>query len=468
MRNHNTAAAILVVLGTASSFGQASTELISRRCCATLTPGNAASRTNFAHHRTISSDGRYVIFASGASNFCSCCGDDCGDPDGTEDLVVRDRMSNTTNVLVNNTEYDVYVAEVSRNGEYVVYEGADLLTKRRNRDGTGCELGIEVAMGALTNICEEGLQFSATEEPTISADGSQIAFGLSWAGPGGLEAPGIMHYTRSSFSPDVLQFVAGNFGALCANGGIVGDICGHDVEIPPLQSYFPSSRTPVMDSSGRYVAFVAPSDDEYHLDQVYVFDAVNRTVALMSAASGTPANEPAGTDGLAISGNGRWIGFASRASNLVSGVDNGLSQIFVRDRLSATLVCVSRIGTSGPEGNGDSYSPSISDDGKFVTFESYATNLVPGANGNRQVYRRNRDPDGNGVFENAGPFAPAIVSTLRVSLNSTGGAALSDCTGSCISGNGSIVVFTTSDNLLNFPQWPAQQVYARVNLPGNQ
>lgn len=80
--------------------------------------------------------------------------------------------------------------------------------------------------------------------------------------------------------------------------------------------------------------------------------------------------------GCAISADGRWVAFASNANNLLDGgLDtNGVADVFVRDRLLQTTTRVS-VASNGEQANSFSGSPSISADGRYVAFESFATNL---------------------------------------------------------------------------------------------
>jgi Bacterial Ig-like domain (group 1) len=135
----------------------------------------------------------------------------------------------------------------------------------------------------------------------------------------------------------------------------------------------------------------------------------------------------------AVTPDGRFIVFVSKATNLVAGDTNGAWDVFVRDRTSGITERVS-VSTGGAEGNADSAfcqpnigtAPDISDDGRYVTFVSMATNLVPG--------------DGNGV---ADVFVRDRLAgtTTRVSV-STGGAEANGLSWrSNISGDGRIVAF---------------------------
>ena len=78
-----------------------------------------------------------------------------------------------------------------------------------------------------------------------------------------------------------------------------------------------------------------------------------------------------------ISPSGRYVAFDSRASNLVPGDTNDGYDVFVLDRQEGRTERVS-VSSSGFQGNGWSYFPRISADGRFVAFLSRASNLVQG------------------------------------------------------------------------------------------
>lgn len=114
-----------------------------------------------------------------------------------------------------------------------------------------------------------------------------------------------------------------------------------------------------------------------HPLNVYLYDRLTGSNTLVSAditglAGGNEASVP-----LAISTNNRYALFESSASNLVPGDTNGSSDIFVRDLLQGTTLLVSA-NTSGTPANGASSSPAMTPDGRYVAFASYATDLVPG------------------------------------------------------------------------------------------
>ncbi len=139
------------------------------------------------------------------------------------------------------------------------------------------------------------------------------------------------------------------------------------------------SDTPVISPSGRYVAFRSiatnlVANDANGIGDVFVRDTVSSITSRVSVSTaGTEGNsasyEPA------ISSDGKYVAFTSSGSNLVANDSNAASDVFVRDTVSSITSRVS-VSTAGTEGNGSSVSPSVSSDGRYVSFRSSATNLV--------------------------------------------------------------------------------------------
>jgi Tol biopolymer transport system component len=136
--------------------------------------------------------------------------------------------------------------------------------------------------------------------------------------------------------------------------------------------------------------------------------------------------------GATISADGRVVAFVARADNLVPGDRNGWEDVLVRDRLTGVTERVS-VSTEGVEGNLESVSPVISDDGSVVAFQSDASNLVPGDT--------NHFPDVFVHDRNTGR-------TTRVSVSSTGVEADLPAHVPAISGNGRVVAFMSYANTL--------------------
>ena len=120
--------------------------------------------------------------------------------------------------------------------------------------------------------------------------------------------------------------------------------------------------------------------------------AVASTTSVVSAAP-NGANADSGSYDSSVSADGRYVAFESDASNLVAGDTNGVSDVFVRDMSTGTVVRVS-VDSAEAEGDATSYDPSISADGRYVAFWSNATNLVASdTNGFSDVFVRDRTLD---------------------------------------------------------------------------
>jgi len=101
--------------------------------------------------------------------------------------------------------------------------------------------------------------------------------------------------------------------------------------------------------------------------------ATDHTEYVSISSNGTLSNGYSGEP--SVSADGRYVAFSSYANNLVTNDTNYQSDIFVRDSVSNVTERVS-ISSNGNEANSDCYNPSISGDGRYITFNSYANNLV--------------------------------------------------------------------------------------------
>ncbi|MEG4112524.1 MULTISPECIES: calcium-binding protein [unclassified Microcoleus] len=192
--------------------------------------------------------------------------------------------------------------------------------------------------------------------------------------------------------------------------------------------FFPGSFSPSISADGRFVAFesnatnLVPGDTNSY-GAIFARDLSTNTTTLVSVDSaGNRGNNYSLSP--SISADGRFVAFYSNATNLVPG-DNYNFDIFVRDTLANTTTPVS-VDSAGDRGNNDSYRPSISADGRFVAFESDATNLVPGdTNNGRDIFVRD-------TLANT---------TTRVSVDSAGDRGNSDSYRPSISADGRFVAF---------------------------
>src|SRR5207247_2620109 len=129
-----------------------------------------------------------------------------------------------------------------------------------------------------------------------------------------------------------------------------------------------------------------------------------------------------------VSADGRYVAFESYATNLVPGDSNGVSDVFVRDTLTGMTACVS-VNSSGVPGNGDSQRPVLSADGRYVVFMSLASNLVANdTNGTWDIFVRNLQSS----------------STTRASVDSGGTQGNGSSTFASISADGRFVAFESA------------------------
>jgi MYXO-CTERM domain-containing protein len=168
------------------------------------------------------------------------------------------------------------------------------------------------------------------------------------------------------------------------------------------------------------------------------------------SSSGEQANGPSQATGFlpAVSSDGRYVAFGSDASNLDPGDDNGVTDVFVRDRLAGTTTRVSK-NASGESANGPSQYPSLGDVGRFVAFQSAASNLVDGdTNGKTDIFAVDQE---SGAVQ-------------RVSLSSTGEQGNGDSTAPQISADGVTVVFQSdATNLVPDDTNGVADIFASIN-----
>ena len=152
---------------------------------------------------------------------------------------------------------------------------------------------------------------------------------------------------------------------------------GHGRPIPAFE--------PTLSNGGGMVAFVWSFGHGFggRVNVISVRDMRRKVTPIASRASGRHgaiANQDCGEP--SFSASGRYVAFTSKATNLVRGDDRQVEDVFVRDLKKHRTILVSRgAGPHGAPGQGDSSRPSISADGRYVAFQSYADNLGPHDNG---------------------------------------------------------------------------------------
>jgi TolB protein len=191
------------------------------------------------------------------------------------------------------------------------------------------------------------------------------------------------------------------------------------------------SFDPAISADGTWTAFTSEATnlvagDANGVADVFVHDFVTGVTARVSVDSfGGEANGASGRP--AISADGRWVVFDSVASNLVAGDLNGVRDVFLHDRWTGVTARVS-VPPAGGEADGESRAPRISGDGRFLVFESDASNLALDANGVTDVFLVDQMTGG----------------LLRISVTSGGNEALGASFDADVSVDGFTVVFTSA------------------------
>jgi Tol biopolymer transport system component len=263
-----------------------------------------------------------------------------------------------------------YMARITSNGRYVVFTS----------------VATNLAAGD-TNYSEDVFVHDrytdTTERVSVASDGTQ---GNGSSGGWGATIS-INDGRYVAFGSDATNLVAGD-----TNGR--DDVFVHDrltgvterVNVDSAGNQANGSGSwgwgPAISGDGRYVAFVSSAtnlvpDDTNGRDDIFVHDREEDTTERVSVDSdGNQSNGSSGFLGIAINADGRYVAFDSYATNLVPGDTNGVPDLFLRDRLAGTTERVS-VDSAGNQANGWSDVEAISPNGSYVAFTSVASNLVP-------------------------------------------------------------------------------------------
>lgn len=377
----------------------------------------------------ISADGRFVVFVSLADNLVP------NDTNGFADTFVHDRLTNTTErVSVSNRGREgnghsglvgvsAYPA-ISADGRFVAFvsEASNLVSKDTN--GTPDIFVRDRLLGTTerVSVSSAGVEANGTSAgPAISGDGRFVAFNSDAQNlfPGAnpfLFTDQVYVHDRQTGTTEIVSVNSAGEGGnslsfqadISDDGRFVVFSSSADNLVPGLQfghqvylrdratgtierisedaASNPGDGTsdlPKVSLNGRFVAFQTNTGnligDGNHESHILVKD---RSTGAFERVSATSTGQPADflSEHPDITPDGRFITFLSLATNLVPNDTNNRRDIFVRDRQTGTIVRVS-VSTTGDEGNSESQWPSISDDGLVTAFQSNADNLVPAANG---------------------------------------------------------------------------------------
>ena len=209
---------------------------------------------------------------------------------------------------------------------------------------------LSAALASTADDAESDSNAFPSYNPVISDNGQAVAFETF-----GKETSSIFLYSRDT---DTVELISASATGEAGNG---------------------SAKNVDISADARFVVFQSDADnlvadDTNQASDIFLRDRLLNTIESVSlAADSTQSNGNAGQ--ASISADGRYIAFTSTASNLVENDTNETADIFVYDRQLQTTERIS-VATDGTQSDGFSRAPSISADGRYVSYDSMATNLV--------------------------------------------------------------------------------------------
>lgn len=390
---------------------------------------------------SVSADGRYVAFASDATNLVA------KDTNDFIDVFVRDRQTGrTTRVSVSSSGAQAvgasFAPAISANGRYVAFTSyaANLTAGDKNDATGGSDVFVrDLVAGTTARISTPNRGGSANGEsdfPTISADGRYVAFDSVATNlvSGDENSHGdVFRWDRATGKLARISTTAAGKGAVNGGSGLAS-----------------------ISADGNRVAFVSAATNLVSGDTNEIVDAfvkdltTGKVVRVNRRADKTQTWGPA--DDPKISADGTKVAF-STSDQLAAADTDWTSDVYVRDLGSGRTTLVSgRTGTgTGPSVRGDSYGAAIGTDGRYVAFTSAAGDLLSTlAGGGSQTYLKD--------------LATGSVRLLSVGRNG----ALADDTGHAVamSPDGTHLVFASNaQNLVRFDNNHAEDLFA-LDLAG--
>jgi Tol biopolymer transport system component len=381
--------------------------------------GNPLSGAGFSSDPWISADGSYVAFTSAGTTLAAGVADTNNWPDAF--LYERATAANTlisrrdpglpsATPNVESFAFHTPLSSISADGRYLAFATRATRILAGQSDANGDldvflfdRVSLSTILVSRRSGTAETTGNGASDRPVVSADGRYVAFrstatdlvdGQVDTNLGG----DIFLFDRTTGTTVLASHKA---GSPARAGNRIGD-------------------HPVVSGDGRYVAYESFSTDlaalqvdANDLPDIFLYDRETGTNLLVSRRGGTVATAGSGAASTpGMSGDGRYIAYASLATDLVAGQAdaNGKEDVFLFDREAGTTVLVShRNAAPAATANAASLRPAVSADGAWVAFTSYATDVVAGqsdGNGERDVFLYSR-AGGNSVLVSHAAGQPA-------------------------------------------------------------
>jgi len=357
---------------------------------------------------TMTPDGRYVAYASSANNLVP------NDRNGVQDIFVRDTVAGVTMLASPNaTGGSSDAPQITPDGRFVVFRSTGTGLVYSNSAITN-EIYIRDLVANTTTLASTNGHVLFTVSPNnynqaISDDGNYVAFESSPKRVGAIQ--------RYNVQLGVTDLISSN--------AVVSYAYNH-------------FRSLDMSPDGRFIAFVGFTDTNDNSSSVYIWDALSATATPVSTDLDGTLSTNSVCEFPVIDSSGRWVAFFSTATNLTTNVVAGSFHLFVHDSQTGTTALVDS-DTNGLGLPKDLISiPSLTPDGHFIAFDASDANLVANDNNNAaDVFVCDLNAGTNEMISVHQPLSPS-----RTARGSTLGAVFS------VSGDGRYISFSSAGNAL--------------------
>lgn len=399
--------AMCVTAGPSSALGQAN------RIVSVNSAGNGAN--NSSYYSVISADGRMVAFQSDASNLVT------NDFNGQPDIFVRDmRTGETSLVSVSTSGFSAnglsLQPSISGNGRYVLFESnaSNLVSGDTNGTWDLFMRDLQTQTTTRFSLDSNGNQSTnRSDSPVFATDNRYIVF-HSDAALVPEDTNGATDIYRYDTQTGAIIRVSTTADGAQANG---------------------SSISPWPSADGNIITFMSSATNLASNDTNGWADVFTKNIATGEIRRVNVSSQGAQSNNESIwpsiSGNGRIVSFCSKGSTLVSGDTNNNWDAFVHDLQTSTTMRIN-VRPDGSQADGYTRSPTtFTRDGRYITFASLSTNLVPNdTNGFQDVFIRDLQAN----------------TTVRTSFAYDGGQCGDDCFVPCIAADGRYLTFTSEAN----------------------
>lgn len=433
----------------------------------------------------ISADGRYVAFATSATNLLPASADN----NGKIDVYRKDMSSNAIALVSSSSSGTIGSADsaspsISSDGNIIAFLSAatNLVTGDANTKTDVFTKNMTTAATTRISVANDGSELTAdSNNPSMSSDGTKITFvtAATTVVTGDTNAladvfvrdTGANTTTRANTQAGGVQSAGGGDGGRLSPSGVkmayftgAADLNANDTNglfdvyvknrttgavalitqgaaalVGGDKNSFLNASAPQISGNGLSVIYVSGAsnlvsgtDGNGNFNDVYIRDlSQGQTVRVSSSSTGAQGNGDSTSAAFNPSGAAALVAFSSTSNNLVTGDTQTFEQIYLKDPFTGGIVALSRT-SGGVFGNGDSFSPVLSANAQFVAFISLATNLTTDTTATA--------PDVYVLDRNTGTFKLASATAAGVQV-------AGNISGLAISDDGRYVVFATDAGL---------------------